>query len=712
MLGHVMRATDSPPRASLGRRALRLTAPFLAYLILAVIATWPLALRARDHLFGVGTPPLNVWAMSFVLHQLARAPLHLFDGNVFYPYADTLAFSEHLFVPALLSAPFTLASGNPVLGHNAVALLTLALAGTCMFLLARELVGDAPSAFAAGVLYAFHTWNLNELARLQILSNAWFPLLMLALVRYFAGPTWRRAALAGLAYALQALSCMYWALYLPFVALPAIAALQWRRRLPWRRLVPLALALGAAALLLLPFALPYLRSAHALGFARERPDSLALDRYLDVLPGNHLYAAWLGTARLNQDAAHFLGFAALALGLFGALRGRFAPRAPLGRGLLVGLAGAGLLLSLGPELHAGGYDLGTGPYELLYRFAPGFGHVRYPERFCILLVLGLAPLVAAGLARLRPHLRAGGVLAIALLIFAEHFSAPLPLEPIPAGASVPEVYRWLTCQDDVRVVAEVPSTRYLLERFDALPMYFSTVHRKRTVQGFTGYFPPAYNFMRWRLYHWPSPETLDWLERFGVDTVVLGADALEPPPDSARWRLEGPFPGGERVARLLRASGQGYAPPDAEHDRLIEVPRAGWDVQASYPGAERAIDGDAITAWSTPDAQGRGDFYRVRLAQPVRLARVSLDVREPYCFPMHLKLLGYGDDGRPLELRFDERAAYERLFARLLHSPRAARLDLDVAPVAVSGVRLRVDEDDGFRMPWSLAEVRLYAAAR
>src|SRR6185295_7514883 len=97
-------------RQMTARRVLLLLA---AYLAVAVVATWPLAPQAADHVVGdeaaqgmcVGTPNLNVWAMGAVLHQLAHDPLHLFDANAFYPYSRSLAFSEHLFVPALLAAP-------------------------------------------------------------------------------------------------------------------------------------------------------------------------------------------------------------------------------------------------------------------------------------------------------------------------------------------------------------------------------------------------------------------------------------------------------------------------------------------------------------------------------------------------------------------------------------------------------------------------------
>jgi hypothetical protein len=75
--------------------------------------------------------------------------------------------------------------------------------------------------FSAGLLYAFHTWNVNELARLQILSNEWFPFLLLMLLRFFAAPRARTAVLAALFYVLQSLSCMYWALYLPLLVAQA-----------------------------------------------------------------------------------------------------------------------------------------------------------------------------------------------------------------------------------------------------------------------------------------------------------------------------------------------------------------------------------------------------------------------------------------------------------------------------------------------------------
>lgn len=715
-------AESARTRAAAGRRPWRpwsCVVWLLVYFALAVAATWPLARDGRDHVYGLGTPPLNVWAMGWVQHQLVRAPLALFDANVFYPYDKTLAFSEHLFLPALLSWPAAALGGNLVLAHNLTALLTLALAGLGMHLLARELTGDAWAAVAAGVLYAFHTWNVNELIRLQILSNQWFPFLLLALVRYFARPTRRRALAAGLAYVAQAASCMYWWLYAPLVTLAALAALQWRARLPWRRLLPLGLALGMALCATLPLAWPYLATARDWGFARGLPDSVGLERWLDVLPGNLFYGR-LGTAHVNQDAAHFVGFLAAALALLGAWRG-FGSRA--GRGLWVALALGGFILSLGPEVRLGAHVLGPGPYRLLYEFVPGFRNVRYPERFALVCLLGLAPLVAAGLASWRVRLwprggRASQAFALlaALLVFAEHFSVPLRLAPLPPAARLPAVYAWLGRQADVRVVAEVPVGRHLMERFDAEPMYHSTAHWKRTVQGFTGYFPPAYVFLRWRLHHYPAPETLDFLARLGVDTLVVGPPAggvaAGETPDPRRVTLAAAFPEGHQVLRLPPPARTGFDEPRAPHPSWREIPRGDWRALASTPGVERALDGRLDTSWSTVRPQGRGDFLRVVFPRVVTLTRLRLALAEPYVFATGLRLLGEPEFGAPTELAFDEAAAYDGLFALLLRRPREAALVLDVRePRPLRGVRLRVARTDAFAMPWDVAELTAWERA-
>ncbi len=373
----------------------------LLYLGFALLATYPLVLTADRQVYGHGDPTLNLWAMAWVNHQFLIEPFTLFDGNTFYPHARSLAFSEHLFVPSLLGAPWMAATGNVVLAYNAVILLSLTLAGFGMYIFCRELTGDWWASFFAGLLYAFHTWNVNELLRIQILSNQWFPFLLWALLRFFRSPGWSKGVAVGVFYLLQSLSCMYWALYLPVVALPAALFLYHRFRPAPRALAPAAASVLFALSVTALFAVPYVRNDRFYGYRREPPAPLPIDRYFDVNRGNVLYESRLGTARVNQGAAHFLGFAAMGLGFLGVWVRRPESEFSGLRPLFVFFSLTGFLLSLGPRIQWGADGIGPAPYVLLYEWVPGFKSVRLPERFALVLMLGLAPLAAGALAWLR-----------------------------------------------------------------------------------------------------------------------------------------------------------------------------------------------------------------------------------------------------------------------------------------------------------------------
>lgn len=685
-----------------------------AYLALAVVATYPLAFHAHEAVIPSADTYLNLWALGWVAHQLPRAPLEIFDGNVFYPHARSLAFSEHLFVPTLLAAPWIALTGNLALAHNCVLLLTLALAGLGMHLLCLEVTGSHVAAFGGGLLYAFHSWNVNELVRLQIVSNQWFPLHLLALLCFFREPSRRPAVWVGVTYLLQSLSCMYWALYLPLVTATAVTFLAWRYRRGPRELLGLAAPLLGALVTTMTFVVPYVLNAAAYGFRRAAPEALPPGRYLAVLPGSLLYGGVLEVGRQNQGAPHFLGFVALALALLGlAPRGAGAAGSQAIRSLFVTLAAGGFLLSLGPEIALGPVSL-PGPYGLLYAWLPGFHSVRYPERFALVLMLGLAPLVALGLDRLRPRVGRYASAAIVGVLFLEHVSTPLGLATLPSRQGAPRVYHWAAQDAKVRVLAEVPAPGYWMRRSDALPMYFSTVHWKHTIQGFTGFFPPAYNFIHWRLFHFPDPESVDTLRRLGVDTVIVRPEKGVKPPawvwSRNDWTMVGPFPEGH-VALRLEGGRPPIEDPGEEHGAgaLRELERTGWRVKASAPGERAAIDGDSATFWSTYESQRDGDFYAVRFPRPVAVARVTLDLGGPCEFPMHLRLRGQTPEGDHVSLSFGEKTAYELLLSRLLRRPRDRRLDIDLdSPQRLKKLVLEIPVTDGYAMPWTIAEVRLF----
>jgi hypothetical protein len=164
------------------------------------------------------------------------------------------------------------------------------------------------------------------------------------------------------------------------------------------------------------------------------------------------------------------------------------------------------VMSLGPEIHAMGRSvMTTSLYAAFYSLVPGFDGVRVPARYATIVTLGLAGLAALGLSAidLRHRTRVG--LVAGLLILIEALAVPMPinqnstdykqpgLTPLPPsvtmGVAVPEVYRFVSQLPESAVLLELPFGE---PAFDVRYMFYSTLHWKRLVNGYSGGFPSSY----------------------------------------------------------------------------------------------------------------------------------------------------------------------------------------------------------------------------
>jgi hypothetical protein len=218
---------------------------------------------------------LFIWSLAWDAHALFAQPLSLFDANIYYPEARTLAYSENLIGGILFSAPAWWLSGNPVLAMNVAALASCALCGAGAWLLARRLGLGNSAAFVAGIVFAFAPPRFLRLSQLHLTMIQWVPFTLAFLHSYLDGGRRRNLLLAALFFTLQALSSGHGAV---FAALAAGALLLYRTALG----EPLSVAqrlkdLGAAgAVLLLPavlVTLPYLAVQREMQLRRSLEDA-------------------------------------------------------------------------------------------------------------------------------------------------------------------------------------------------------------------------------------------------------------------------------------------------------------------------------------------------------------------------------------------------------------------------------------------------------
>jgi len=436
-------ASADPPRGGAARRSGR-RAALLALLLYGAIA---LALFPRlvMHLAGafpgdLGDPPSQAWVMTWDLHALTTHGLSLsalYDGAIFYPFHDALAYQDTLLGILPLAAPILLLTGNPVLTYNALFLASFVLCAWGAYLLALLLTKDARAAFLAGLIYGFSPYRMVHLYHLNLLCGMWIPLALVCWERVRRGDA-RYWAGVGLFVALQALSALYYAAFLA-VALGLLFLIHLRRA-PCASVRPLLRGAAATAtccaLALAPFVAPYIRVERQLGgsrglgqvvyFAADLRDFLhSVD--LSVLYGWSGHTLGVG----STDALQYLwpGVTALALALWGMKgrrakdEGRWAISPSRRKAWAMGqqyvptddhrlspialrptayalLLVAAAVLCLGPFLKVWGVrTMLPLPYLLLYPL-PGFTGLRDPARFGAIYTLALAVLAAYGAAAL------------------------------------------------------------------------------------------------------------------------------------------------------------------------------------------------------------------------------------------------------------------------------------------------------------------------
>lgn len=310
------RTTLSPTvRAGLQHSSPLLTelSVFFVFLFLTAVMTWPWVLNLRDAASDSGDPYFASWVLWWDYHQTFHQPLRLFQGNIFFPYHYTLAFSEHHYGIAIFLFPLFALGLAPLTIHGIATLLSFAFCGYGAFRLGRTLTGSTAIAWIIGIVYAFIPYRFGQLPHLVYLSSGWIPMVLEALVLFARTSSRRRAVWLGVTFFLNALSSIHWfVLTLIPLGLSAVVLLTrnhgWRNIAFWRRGV---LAFGIACLALLPFLIPYVQVARLYGFVRSPDDAFFYSAKLrDWLVGEFRNKIWhgLNTTIRAPERSLFPGF--------------------------------------------------------------------------------------------------------------------------------------------------------------------------------------------------------------------------------------------------------------------------------------------------------------------------------------------------------------------------------------------------------------------
>ncbi len=397
----------------------------LFFVLLTFWLTWPVLPNIGRSLEQWGDALLQTYTLDWDAHALATDPLHLFNANAFYPYQNSLAFSESLIGQAFLVTPLIWLTDNPVLGYNVLLLLSFVLSGWGTYLLVYELTGSRGAGLVSGVIFAFFPNRFTQFSHLHLLATQWMPFCLLFLRRFLKGWRWRDGIGFGLCFALELLSSTYLGLflvvcvglYLVFKGVIWSLKREFVKSGSIQRSGRLLLILVGTGLLVLPFLKPYFDVKNDLGFERSQAEvenwSAAPNYYLDLFKFNRLNEQFLNPTLQSLkwwevgggERQLYLGLTAMALGALGLIV-VWRRRKTHSDGLFYALLGlVACLFTFGPVWHSGRFGDVPLPYALLYNFLPGFQALRVPVRFIYVVALALAILAGFGVSALLPRVR-------------------------------------------------------------------------------------------------------------------------------------------------------------------------------------------------------------------------------------------------------------------------------------------------------------------
>ncbi len=667
------------------------------YTLAALLLTWPLVRHFTTHVPGDGIDdPSLAWNLWWIKVRLVdQLNLDIFHVDwMFHPIQINLGFYTLTPLNGLLSVPLQTAF-NLVTASNILLLSSFVLGGFGVYLLTLQELNHSqltirhcndqatpsqpgrscdcslPSlgrvraglvvirtlhlaALFAGFLYAFASAKLFYVAlgQFNIASSQWIPFGALYTLRLARSTNWRdcrrNAMLAAIFLIFQAWAELTYASFLLIFILFAFLWSLWENHAS--RITHHASRFLAFTLFALIFVLgiaPFLWAmapdllsegdffASGGGFADQYSADLA--GYL--LPTQHhpLLGHWVQDLAFPHDKGQqiFIGYTALLLSVVGAVSLWRRTAARYWGSFWIAATLLFWWLTLGAQARWLGTALPIpGPFALISQL-PFFSGNRYPSRYSVMLLLGVAVLAGAGLAwllrqgtqdtrRETRDTRLGDtprrsrisylVSCFLLLLFlCEHLSIPLPLSDF----RVPAIYQRLAAQPGDFTVLELPTGwrngARVMGKSDILIMmeqWYQTQHGKRRLGGNTSR-NPAYKFQ----YFTNAPLLGDLIALMNAEA---GADLAK---NEIARVVEGNF--AEIVAR-----NQVLAPTVLA---FLDVQYVTVHVEQATPALLRFIDEalplTLVDEWQGPDWRGTPStirLYRVA-AVPSPVAR-SLDL--------------------------------------------------------------------------------------
>jgi hypothetical protein len=241
----------------------------IALLVLFAVTVrirWQAFLRFGTHYLGGSHADAGLYLYLFRYHLENLFSGTFFQTNAFFPYPLSLAWSDNFIFPALLASPFAALGVPHTILYNGVLLSAHLALAYATFRVVYIISGNRPAALLGGATALSLGYLSYALGHPQLIFGWCFPVALELLFRGIERPI-RYGFLFGLLFLITFLTTVYYAIFLlifPPVVFLSLLSLHPSKHLMKSVGVFLISALPGA-LLLIPFALPYLEVQEVFG---------------------------------------------------------------------------------------------------------------------------------------------------------------------------------------------------------------------------------------------------------------------------------------------------------------------------------------------------------------------------------------------------------------------------------------------------------------
>jgi len=523
---------------------------FFLFFSASIYITFPLIFHLGDYATGLGDELVIAWIQAWVIHALFTQPLSLFNANIYFPYHNTLAYSDLFMTGSLLTFLPAFFIGQPIAANNALLIFSLLSLGFCLYVLTFYMTKDFYASLLSGILVIFSPATVSFSVHLQVLFVAFVPLSLLFFLIFLKNRKTRFLIFSLVCFILQVYNSFLPGYFILFSYTIIFFFYLFEKEKKVKKIISKknVFIFLIAFILIIPIALPYLQVSHEFNYVRDIRDSI----HFALQPEDLLYPG--GTTRLgkllltdiptnhysqnNEFKPGYLGFVFSLLVIFSLFYlWRFRKKVGFYEKSFFCIAFLGLILSFGPFLHLNRQTIHHPfpiplPYALFYYVLPGFQGFRNSARWEMLFIIAIAVGIGLMLSKIlkKTEIRKKIGIYLVFFVFIIIEFVPIQFVSIPQKKDFPKVSFWMNSLPVGATFIEMPVYNWntLFAQQEMLREYYNTVNFRRTVNGYTGFSPPPWqNLVTLELKEFPDSTSIKQLKANGVQYAIVHIDEYD-----------------------------------------------------------------------------------------------------------------------------------------------------------------------------------------